>query len=244
MIVADPIANMREHPAEMADVVSQALFGEKVTVLEEDNNWSKIVTPDGYSGWLNSSSLVSLSYCPSLYTCRKAVPVYSEKNIRLGPMMIFPFGVGVEAGKSDAEWIEVFLLERRGFIQKGYLSVEKRLSKSDLVNFAYQFLGLPYIWGGRSSFGYDCSGFVQMLYKQMGVILPRDASLQINNPASLGLIFWGDSREKIGHVGFALGDGKFIHATNQEQMPWIRISNLTDPEWDPKTSSIYPYRYI
>ncbi len=251
MIIAESFANMREQPSEKEDVVSQALFGEKVTVLQQEKGSSKITTLDGYSGWVDSCSLISLSYSPSLFTCRKAVPVYAEKNIRSGPVMILPFGVGLEADASDAEWIEVVLPSgKNGFIQKGNLSEEQKLSKSDLADFALEFLGLPYIWGGRSSFGYDCSGFVQMLYKQMGITLPRDATLQINDPrlseleepTSGDLIFWGASREKIGHVGLYIDEGKFIHATSREQRPWLRISHLTDYQWDPKTSSIYPYR--
>ncbi|MCP5492677.1 MAG: C40 family peptidase [Chlamydiales bacterium] len=95
-----------------------------------------------------------------------------------------------------------------------------------MPQFSQKFLGLLYIWGGRSSFGYDCSGFVQMLYSQIGIKLQRDAKQQILDSRlqsikidelKLGdLIFFGKSDQRIMHVGMYIGNEQFIHATARE----------------------------
>jgi gamma-D-glutamyl-L-lysine dipeptidyl-peptidase len=140
-----------------------------------------------------------------------------------------------------------------GYIQNGDIVLESPIShKGDLVPFSQQFLGLPYTWGGRSSFGYDCSGFVQMLYSQIGVDLQRNSGQQILDPRlqkisrddlELGdLIFFGKSEQRIMHVGMYIGEGNFIHSSARECRPWLRMSSLSDPEWCGSSAAYYPYR--
>lgn len=245
---------MRQHPQEHADVVSQALFSEQVAVLQNQGEWVYITTPDSYSGWVKDSGICSnLDYTVSHYTSSISVPLYIEKGINKGPILFLPYGVGVCVVACDSDWAQVLLPSGEFlFTQSGYLSSPCIILRENLEKLSRQFLGLPYIWGGRSSFGYDCSGFVQMLYQKMGISLPRDACEQINYPylqeqtvenLSLGdLIFWGSSPKKIGHVGVFLGEGKFIHATARENQPWLRISHLTDLAWRGAETSIYSYR--
>ncbi len=107
-----------------------------------------------------------------------------------------------------------------------------------MVKFSHRFLGLPYTWGGTSSFGYDCSGFVQMLMRQRGYLIPRDADVQAAwsgfEPVKVSKLRAGDvlffgGNGKITHTGMFIGHGKFIQATTHEH-PVIQISKL-DTYW-------------
>jgi gamma-D-glutamyl-L-lysine dipeptidyl-peptidase len=109
-----------------------------------------------------------------------------------------------------------------------------------MLDLSRRFLGLPYTWGGTSSFGYDCSGFVQMLERRHGVKMPRDAQPQAdwNGVVPVGLkdlapgdlLYFGGSPKRITHTGVYLGDGKFISATTHET-PVVRTDDVNDPHW-------------
>ena len=114
------------------------------------------------------------------------------------------------------------------------------LTIPETIELAHRFLGLPYTWGGTSSYGYDCSGFTQMLLRRRGILMPRDAHPQAHwermetvEPAALrpgDLLFFGEKGGRITHTGMYLGAGKFIHATAHER-PVVQISELADPHW-------------
>ncbi len=244
-----PIVNMREGPS--GKVVSQALFGEEVRLEKQSGDWILIVTPDGYSGWVPSPSLIARKepYLATLEITRLSAHIYAAPDTEYGPLFTLPHGsklVVIDA--SDPRWIAIELLDgQRAFVQKGDVAPQP----FDLVAFSKQFLGLPYTWGGRSSFGYDCSGFVQMLYNRLGISFPRDARQQIADPRlkpvalekiSIGdLLFWGTSEQDIRHVGMSLERPLFIHASSRENKPYLRISSLNDPEWGGGPAAYYPF---
>lgn len=259
--VNEPVVDMREEATENAKVVSQALFAEKVEIGQEIDGWYSITTPDGYSGWIPSKALIALPepYMPNAVTNRLISYVYGVKDTEYGPIKTLPYGSPLFAREAESpRWVQVTLPDGvEGYIQRGDIaSISSLPDKQAMVDFSVNFLGLPYRWGGRSSFGYDCSGFVQMLYRRMGVQLQRDSKQQILDDRFQtipiedlepgDLIFFGRSAEKINHVGMYVGDflGKqhFIHATVRENQPWIRVSRLTDPEWSGQSDSSCPYR--
>ncbi len=254
----EPVINMRENPSPTSKVVSQSFFSEKIDIQEQNGDWICIISSDGYTGWVPKGSIVECEkpYEISLTTSRLAAHIYGVKDNEYGPIKTLPFGSKLQALDAlDLRWIKVLLPDGvEAYIQKGDIAPEKILShKGELAFFSQRFLGLPYTWGGRSSFGYDCSGFVQMLYNQIGLSLQRDAKQQILDPRFRAisskdikpgdLIFWGKSEEAISHVGLYLKDGNFIHSVAIENKPWIRISNLSDPEWVEGSFS-RPYRKI
>ncbi|RPI49047.1 MAG: NlpC/P60 family protein, partial [Chloroflexi bacterium] len=130
------------------------------------------------------------------------------------------------------------------WIQKGDVSIKPagtprpRGSQQDLVDLAKRFLGLPYLWGGNTALGIDCSGLVQLVYHLNGVELLRDADIQYTQPGlepvaredlqTGDLIFFGQS--SITHVGLYIGNGQFIHATTHLH-PVVQISSLDEPHW-------------
>lgn len=242
---------MRKSAAENAEILSQSYFAEQVVCLEEKDSWSLIKTSDDYEGWVDSIALVPHEYQTTNVTVRTVVPLYYTKSILLGPLFTLPFGVGVKVIDTDSEWFTIELPRQEiGYIRKGNLAQLQVLHPQDLRSYCEQFIGIPYLWGGRSSFGYDCSGFSQMLYRQMGIPLPRDADPQSKDPRfhdieqpelTIGdLIFWGHNHHEIRHVGIYLGDDEFIHATAQEHRPWLRVSKLNDPVWN--RGGAYPFR--
>jgi len=258
LYVNEPIVNMRELPSKDSKVVSQVVFGEEIALEKSVGEWAYIRSSDTYTGWILQSSYVELEtpYISNISTSRLSSHLYAIEDTEFGPIKTLAYQTRLQAIGEGDRWIELLLPDQtKAYIQKGDVSPEAKLyTKQDLCVFSQKFLGLPYTWGGRSSFGYDCSGFIQMLYQQISVHLPRDARQQILDPRFKeisvdhlkpgDLLFFGKCSEKIQHVGLYLGDQKFIHATSRENLPWIRISKLTDFEWSGHSDAYYPHRRL
>lgn len=254
--VMAPVVNMREFPSESAEIVSQAYFSEEVNVIEENSSWIKIETAvDHYQGWVKAGEICDRKEKYPASSSRKVAKVnrcmahlYHVPDTIYGPILTLPFESLLEVMDQDDDiqgrWIKVTLVDQReGFIQRGDVTLNiSYISRDQLPSFSLRFQGLPYTWGGRSSFGYDCSGFVQMLYRQMGVYLPRDSkdqakwegfkAISIEDLSPGDLIFFGLDEGKIRHVGMYLGADQFIHATVAENAPYIHISCLSSPDWN------------
>ena len=245
--VKEPAVTMRETPSDASTVASQTVFAEEVEVVERKDGWCSIVTPDKYKGWIHADSLAETEkpYKPTDRITRLSAHIYGVKDTEYGPVLTLPYGARVQViNKDDPRWIAISLPDgRQCYVQRGDIEPEPSLStKADFVDFSKNFLGLPYTWGGRTGFGYDCSGFAQMLYSRIGINLLRDSRQQIlderfatvsREKLEAGdLIFFGKANGRIVHVGMYLGGDKFIHATVREQKPWIHISTLSDPDWN------------
>lgn len=245
-----PVVSMREGPSLATKVVSQALFAEPVQVQSEAGGWVSIQTPDGYVGWVEKGSFISRgsAYDPQIQTSRISAHLYERPDTEYGPLLTLPFGSPLELlPLADPRWHHVRLPDgKEAFIQKGDVSPDS----SDLYTFSQKFLHLPYTWGGRSSFGFDCSGFIQMLFAREGIRLPRDARQQIawGKPVPFealqkrDLLFWGKSERDIRHVGMVLEPPHFIHTSTRENKPFLRISAYFDFEWSGDSDAFYPFR--
>ncbi|MCE5293757.1 MAG: C40 family peptidase [Chlamydiales bacterium] len=248
--INQPSVPMRQDPSVKADVVSSAYYGENVHVVDEFGDWVMVHTDvDSYPGWVPKNSVYKADHklfvnTPVAMIARAKALVYDRQDTVLGPIAALPFESRVEVvDATHPRWIAVRGVDgTRAYIQRGDLDLDYRLyTLEETIALAHQFIGLPYTWGGRSSFGYDCSGFVQMLYRQMGVYLRRDSKDQASDEMFAAvtkeelqpgdLIFWGFAEDEIKHVGFYLGNDEFIHTSVRENMPWVRKSLLTDPEW-------------
>lgn len=258
LYIVKPFVDMREDKDFASKVVSQALFSEEISVDKQEKGWSHITTPDGYTGWIPSDTYVGRKepYKNNCIVSRLSAHLYRLKDIEYGPAATLPYGSTLHAlDDSDPRWVKVALPDgQEHYMQKGDLrnGPHSMQTKCDLIPFCQHFLGLPYTWGGRSSFGYDCSGFVQMLYSHLDILLPRDSHQQILDPRFKtceidqlepgDLLFFGKAEHRILHVALSLGEGRFIHATSRENQPWIRISTLTDFEWSGNSAAHYPFR--
>ncbi len=179
---------------------------------------------------------------------RCAAHVYNVKDTEWGPIITLPLESKLEIidqfGDLNGRWLQVKLVDgTTGYLQRGDVAINAPLmSREEMLAFSFNFLDMPYTWGGRSSFGYDCSGFVQMLYRQMGIALPRDSKDQakwegfheiaLEDMQPGDLVFFGSASPKISHIGMWLGDGLFIHTSSSENKPYMRVSRLADPYWN------------
>jgi hypothetical protein len=254
-VVVNPVANMYSAPTEESDVVSQAIYGTNVVMEEEKQGWAKVRTADDYTGWMPLASLRPLVSSEAPYASVGRVAqveslfanFYREPDVtKHQPLLTVPFETRLEAaseqGGEEGRWLAVRLPDgRSAWVQRGDITFDaKPLTIAQAIALSQRFLGLPYMWGGTSSFGYDCSGFVQMLVRRRGVIMPRDADLQANWTGALpvkrrklqpgDLLFFGESAEKVTHTGMYIGRGKFVHATTHGH-PVIQISKLSDQVW-------------
>lgn len=249
-VILRPVANMYSKPSEEADVVSQAIFGAAVVIVEQQAGWLRIRTADEYLGWVPASAVKSGSYGR---TQRVAIVeslmahLYRTPSVtKHAPLVTVPYEtrleVVAEPDGDDRRWIQVRLPDdRAAYVQRGDVTLEpKTLAVPEMIQLAKRFLGLPYTWGGTSSFGYDCSGYTQMLCRRMGKSLPRDAGpqarwegMQVISKEELAagdLLYFGPSEKRVTHTGMYIGNGEFIHASTNTT-PVVQVSRLDDAHW-------------
>jgi cell wall-associated NlpC family hydrolase len=254
-VVTQPVANMYKSASGQAEVVSQAIYGSSIGLLEAKDGWAKVRTADGYTGWMPAASFRPLRAGERPYASQGRVAqvtslfanLYQEPDVtKHAPALTVPFETRLEvssgAASEGGRWLRIRLADgRAAWIQRGDIAIDPQpMPVPALVEFSKRFIGLPYLWGGTSTFGYDCSGFVQMLMRRRGVLVPRDAQPQAdwsgavavdrNNLQPGDLVYFGEPAQKITHTGMYIGDGQFISATTHEK-PTVQISNLEDVYW-------------
>jgi hypothetical protein len=234
-------------------VVSQALYGTGVLTRQSSQGWFQILTADGYTGWVEAADLKTLegaTYAPKGNAVRVAAlsaNVYREPDVTAhAPLLELPWEARLEPApvpaKISERWLEVRLVDgQMGWVQRGDISDDfLPISIDEMLQLSHRFIGTTYTWGGVSSFGFDCSGFTQMLERQRGFEMPRDADVQASwngviaverkNIQPGDLLFFGSSPAKITHTGMYLGNGEFIHDTTHDH-PGVQISRLDDMPW-------------
>ena len=253
LVVSRPVVNMYKNATADSEVTSQVLYGTGVLSLEKQGEWSKIRTADGYSGWIQSSEVKaqgSTPYAPDSKSVRVtaiSANAYREPDVTAhAPVIRLPWEsileVAPDSTKDSPRWLRVRLVDgQTAWVQRGDVGQKSSsLSIDETLQLARRFLGITYTWGGVSSFGFDCSGFTQMLVRQRGIEMPRDADLQA---AWIGvtsvdrkdlqpgdLLFFGSSASRITHTGMYLGQGEFIHDTTHDH-PGVQIGRLDDMPW-------------
>ena len=254
-VVVVPVADIYSAPSEKADVVSQAIYGSNVQLLVARGEWSRIETPeDHYKGWTRSRYLRIVQNGAGYAASGRTVQVnslfaniYHEADVtKHKPVLTVPFESRLEVvadGTGSSEgWLQIRLPDlKSAWIQEGdVVSDPKPLTIDESIVLAKRFLGLPYLWGGRSSFGFDCSGFTQMLVRARGFRMPRDANQQAAWKGGSAidrkdlepgdLLFFGSSPKKITHTGMYIGGEQFIQAATSEY-PVVQISHIDDQPW-------------
>lgn len=224
------IVPLRAEPSHTSEMQSQLLYGETCKVLEERANWSKIRTSfEGLEAWIDNKQLAKIEEQDyhRLYT---EVPRLSADLVEFvtGKNQLIPIPLG-----SSLNGIDLLDHNHSGNITSGILD------KGRLIETAFLYLNAPYLHGGRSPFGIDSSGFVQMVYKLHGYKLFRQPSQQAQQGDSLSFIeesepgdlAFFDSREGIiNHVGIIMNDNYIIHADGRVRLDRIDHSGIYNAE--------------
>jgi hypothetical protein len=249
-LIRIPVANLFSDASADTDVVSQAIYASEVTVLEEKDGFSHVRTPDSYAGWIRNDDLLpqsAVSFRPFAQVRSLTANLYREPDVtKHAPLLTVPFETHLEIIPQDPpeneDYLHVRLLDQReAWIDRGDVDLTPRLlTIPESIELATRFLGITYTWGGRSSFGFDCSGFTQMIVRSRGINMPRDADLQASwsgvTPVERkhlkpgDLLFFGKSPDHITHTGMYIGKGQFIHDTTNGH-PGVQISRLNNQLW-------------
>ena len=178
-VVKTDVANLYKSPSFKSELITQAIFQEKLLILSQEKNWYQVKQLDGYESWVHSFYLFN----------RDEIYVVSEK------------------------------LYDPNYMQLGSY---KKFSNSNLINKSKEFLDIPYLWGGKSSLGFDCSGFVQTVFKAFNIDLPRDSSQQIKHQdlveinyskLEVGDLLFFSENKTVNHVAICIGNEQIIHSS-------------------------------
>ena len=259
-VVTANVAGMHAEPHGRSEQTSQAIFGETVRVHEDSGEYTRIQTPDSYSGWILSSKLSLLETDERYPDPTRAamiasliLPVFREASGRSERITVLTIGTAVELaeGDADAEFYPIrFPGGQVGYVESSALIVPHYPAIADLgpnlVVVAMGMIGIPYLWGGRTPFGFDCSGYVQRVYWLNGHVIPRDAYQQAasdlfepvekENLRAGDLVFFASRDDPRGrgitHVGMALDSARFIHASTRYS--GVSISPVEDAHYGPQ----------
>ena len=240
------IVSVRKEPSHQSEMVNQLLFGEHFTITESNKSWSKIKTDfDEYEGYINNLQFFKIT--PSLFD-----QLSSEPFIYSGEIIDF-------ISSDDNDLLTIPLGSRLPFYQDKSLSIHEKmykfdgktlqgkLSKSEIIHTAFTYLNAPYLWGGKTPFGIDCSGFTQMVYKLCGYQLYRDAKLQASQGDVLSFIeesepgdlaFFDNDEGEIVHVGIILKDYNIIHVHGKVRIDTLDHSGIFNSELQTHTHKL------
>lgn len=260
-LVTISVACLRGEPRSGAELVSQAIMGTPVKVLECDGGMSRVQTPDGYISYVTDSSLQFLS-ADGFAAWKKARRVVVTANLSMAyekpeenidaAVSDLLLGNILEYKGETAGFVQVSLPDgRTGYVKKTDVKEFSEWAKQNfdmptIERSARRMMGTPYLWGGMSAKMADCSGFVRTAYFSNGIILQRDASQQAltgkkidpkkwRTEAEPGdLIFIGTKSGKVTHVAMYIGNGKYIHSSGR-----VKINSM-----DKSASDFLDYNFL
>lgn len=223
----------RLEPSDRSEMVTQLLFGETVKIYEEKKgDWRRIKTAyDDYDAWIDVKQITEISLdefekLNATTTVLSAELIHVLHNITSDEFIPIVLGSYLPNFKKNT-----LSFNKQEFVFDGaIINPSKKSNKTELIENAYTYLNTPYLWGGRSPLGIDCSGFTQVLYKLNGIKLPRDASQQAKIGQTLSFVeesepgdlaFFDNDEGNIIHVGMVLENNKIIHASGK-----VRIDRL------------------
>jgi len=211
---------LRAEPTERSEQVSQILFGEAFEITEWQERWVKVITAtDNYEGWIGRLQFTTLGHIayktlqqnPAPITYRAVTQAWKKPD---NSILYLPVGSSL-----------VFLKGTTCHINNEKFEIIGEIGETEAIDItAKSFLNTPYLWGGRTHYGIDCSGFTQAVFKLQGIHLRRDASMQAEqgetvnfiSEAKLGdLAFFDNEEGRITHVGIMLNSGQIIHASGR-----------------------------
>ena len=260
-IIRLSVANMRRNPSVRAELVSQTLLGTVVRLLKAERGYYYIQNWDRYLGWISGSSVIPVDSAevetwfegPGLIVTAN-YDVVRERPGNRGKILVdlVPGARLKRLGMTGSSFRVQTPDGRVGYVNRESVTSQTALSSlspdvEQVVETAQDFLGIPYLWGGTSAKGLDCSGFVQTVFRLNNIPLPRDANqialegekVELDeglNELSRGdMLFFGSNPERISHCAIYLGEGRYIHSSG-----WVRINSFDaqDPEYNDRLRDI------
>ena len=246
MVCCVPVSPMRATPSHKAEMVSQQLFGEKSFILERvADNWVKIqLKYDGYQGWVQQNHLAEIDEEHFIKTDKDLISDWIDEVDYNGHIMYVPMGSSLSAFKNGIAFWRKNSVHFKG---KVWDPEEVKISPKVIKQIAFKFLNTSYLWGGKSVFGIDCSGYAQMTYKFLNLYLPRDAWQQAEEgkvvnflqEAHCGdLAFFDNAEGKITHVGILLNDHEIIHSSGKVRIDKIDTDGILNMETKQRTHKL------
>ncbi len=233
------IVPVRLFPEDASEMVTQLLYGDHFKILEQRKKWSRIRSAfDKYEGWIDNKQLLEIDEESYNHLDKEALQLSSDimGSITTKDQVVFPIPLGSVLNSTN-------ILEH----QFDGVSTSQKKSKSLLINTALLYLNAPYLWGGKTPFGLDCSGFTQMVYKLNGYKLLRDASQQATQGEPLSFIeesepgdlaFFDNAEGHITHVGIIMKDHYIIHAHGQVRIDRIDHTGIYNAQKNEHTHKL------
>lgn len=241
---------MRKEPAHRSEMVSQLLFGEYVQLTGQSGDFVEVVCLyDGYSGWVQENQL-------TITEAELPVTGYSKSwSLEVmvnGRSIYIPFASPVYSAAGQPVVIgpkEIRYTHSSSLVRPS----EMELTETMLIDVCRNFLDSPYLWGGKSVFGIDCSGFVQQVFKLFGIALLRDASLQaaqgqvvqkLDEWQLADLAFFQNENGRVIHVGIILENDQIIHASGKVRIDRLDSEGILNVENDKRTHRLHSVRRL
>ncbi len=229
-IINVSVINVYKEPSFNSPVMTQALMGESCPIIEQSENWVNISQWDGCEGWVNGfyGIIQKDKYAPNSVFYHSHGILFDKKN---NPIRTINFGGQLSVIKHENSYSVQLPDGQQGVIQNGLRMDTLTPSRDSIVNLAKSFLGIPYLWGGKSTQGFDCSGFVQTIFKAHGIEFPRDShqqadhlqnDIELENVQKGDLLFFAEGNQ-ISHVAIGTGGAEFINARG-----WVRIESIDE----------------
>lgn len=238
------IIPLRFEPSDKSEIVSQVLFGEHFEVLEQYKQWSKIkMQYDAYEGWVDSKQFQIISETNYKQLSKDAIILNADliEYITAPNNLLIPIPLASSLSFLNYNEINILNFEFEGTKISGIKS------KDSLIRSAFMYLNAPYLWGGKTPFGIDCSGFTQMVYKLNGYKLLRDASQQATQGEPLSFIeesepgdlaFFDNDEGNIIHVGIIMENNYIIHASGKVRIDRLDHLGIYNPEINKHTHKL------
>jgi hypothetical protein len=241
-----PVSPMRAEASHRVEMVSQQLFGEKSIIIESaPDNWVKIALKyDGYEGWVQQSHVTEIDEEHYLNVDKDLTADWLNEVDYNGHIMFVPMGSSLSAFKNGKAFWRKNSVHFKG---KVWNPEEIKITPKIIKQVAFKFLNTTYLWGGKSVFGIDCSGYAQMTYKFLNKYLPRDAWQQAENGEVVNflqeavcgdLAFFDNEEGRITHVGILLNDHEIIHSSGKVRIDKIDTQGILNLETKQRTHKL------